>query len=107
MNYYEVLKIKETASDLEIKEAYKKLVKQYHPDLYINDKEFAETKIKEINEAYSILSNPEMKSEYDNYLASLTKPKPEINSYTRTITKLFSGHLKNTPIKPSRKAYFQ
>ena len=68
MNYYEILKISKTATDSEIKTSYKQLVKKYHPDLYVGDKEFAEKKIKEINEAYAILSNPEMKAEYDAFL---------------------------------------
>lgn len=70
MNYYEILKLPNNATDNEIKNSYKKLVKQYHPDLYVGDKDFAEQKIKEINEAYEILSNPEIKAEYDEYLTS-------------------------------------
>ncbi len=68
MNYYEILKIQKNASKQQIKSSYKALVKQYHPDLYRGDKEFAEHKIKEINEAYAILSNPEKKAEYDEFL---------------------------------------
>lgn len=49
-NYYEILGVSKTASDAEIKAAYKKLVKQYHPDLHPGDKLAAE-KFKEINEA--------------------------------------------------------
>lgn len=75
MNYYEILKVSKNATSEEIKGSYKNLVKKYHPDLYVGDKEFAEKKIKEINEAYDILSNPETKLEYDEYL----NPKPVRN----------------------------
>ena len=68
MNFYQILKLSQTANENEIKSSYKKLVKQYHPDLYVGDKDFAEQKIKENNEAYEILSNPQTKAEYDEYL---------------------------------------
>ncbi len=71
MNYYNLLNLPKSASHQQIKNSYKKLVKQYHPDLYVGDKEFAEQKIKEINEAYSILSNAKKRSQYDEYLKSL------------------------------------
>ena len=71
MNYYQILNLSQNASQQQIKSSYKKLVKQYHPDLYVGDKEFAEQKIKEINESYDILSNSEKKAEYDAYLKSL------------------------------------
>lgn len=71
MNYYQILNLSQNASHQQIKSSYKKLVKQYHPDLYVGNKEFAEQKIKEINEAYDVLSNLEKKTEYDAYLKSL------------------------------------
>ena len=82
MNYYEILKISKNATDEEIKNSYKKLVKIYHPDLYVGDKNFAEQKIKEINEAYEILSDPKRKAEYDEYLNPPIKPAVESNAYT-------------------------
>ena len=80
MNHYEVLGIRKTATQNEIKSAYKKLVKKYHPDIYPGDKSYAELKIKEINSAYEVLSNPTLKQEYDNALNptptySYTPPK--------------------------------
>lgn len=65
-DYYEVLGIGRDATDNDIKKAYRKLAKQYHPDVNSNDKE-AEAKFKEINEAYSVLSDPEKRSNYDRY----------------------------------------
>ncbi len=63
-NYYEVLGVAKTASEEEIKAAYKKLVKKYHPDLHPGDKAAAE-KFKEINEANEILSDKQKRAAYD------------------------------------------
>ncbi len=65
-DYYEVLGLSKGASDEEIKKAFRKLAKKYHPDLNPGDKE-AEKNFKEVNEAYSILSDPDKKSKYDAY----------------------------------------
>ena len=63
-NYYEILGVSNTASEDEIKAAYKKLVKQYHPDLHPGDKLAAE-KFKEINEANEVLSDKQKRAAYD------------------------------------------
>ena len=63
-NYYEILGVKKDASEDEIKAAYKKLVKQYHPDLHPNDNLAAE-KFKEINEANEVLSDKQKRAAYD------------------------------------------
>ena len=68
-NYYEILEVNKNASPEIIKVAYKLLVKKYHPDLKEGtEKQEAEEKIKEINEAYDVLSNPEEKAKYDQNL---------------------------------------
>lgn len=66
IDYYKILGINKNASENDIKKAYRKLARKYHPDLNPNDKE-AERKFKEINEANEVLSNPENRKKYDKY----------------------------------------
>ena len=64
-DYYDVLGVKKGSSDQEIKKAYRKLAKQYHPD--VNKASDAEEKFKEINEAYEVLSDGQKKASYDQF----------------------------------------
>lgn len=64
-DYYEVLGINKNASADEIKRAYRKMAKKYHPD--VNKSADAEEKFKEVNEAYEVLSDPDKKAAYDRY----------------------------------------
>jgi DnaJ-class molecular chaperone len=65
-DYYEILGLNKTATNDEIKKAYRKLAMKYHPDKNPNNKE-AEQKFKEISEAYGILSDEEKRKIYDKY----------------------------------------
>lgn len=65
-NYYDILGISKSASDAEIKKAYKKKAMQYHPDKNAGDKK-AEAKFKEINEAYQVLGDASKKKNYDQF----------------------------------------
>ena len=58
-DYYEVLGVGKTATDDELKKAYRRLAKKYHPDANPDKKEEAEAKFKEVNVAYEVLSNPQ------------------------------------------------
>ncbi|MFI0491045.1 DnaJ C-terminal domain-containing protein [Flavobacterium sp.] len=66
IDYYKVLGIEKSATETEIKKAYRKMARTYHPDLNPDDKE-AEIKFKEINEANEVLSHPENRKKYDQY----------------------------------------
>ncbi|MEZ5162781.1 MAG: DnaJ domain-containing protein [Fimbriimonadaceae bacterium] len=69
LDYYKVLGISRSADEKEIKSAYRKLARKYHPDVNPNDAE-AERKFKEIGEAYSVIGNPEKKKLYDKFGAN-------------------------------------
>ena len=66
-DYYEVLGVNKNATEDEIKKAYRKLAKKYHPDANPNNKEEAEAKFKEVNEAYENLSDPQKRRMYDQF----------------------------------------
>jgi len=65
-DYYELLGIKRNASEQDIKQAYRRLARQYHPDVNPSDKS-SEARFKEINEAYEVLSDKEIRKKYDKY----------------------------------------
>ena len=78
-NYYEILEVNKNASPEIIEKAYKTLVKKYHPDLQQDEnKNKYEEKIKKINEAYDILSDPEKRKKYD---LNLKNTEISINDY--------------------------
>ena len=65
-DYYEVLGVQKGVSDDDLKKAYRAMVKKYHPDLHPDDKD-AEEKMKEVNEAYDVLSNKDKRARYDQF----------------------------------------
>src|SRR5512138_3932380 len=66
IDYYKVLGVDKNAADKDIKSAYRKLARKYHPDLNPNDKD-AKRNFQEINEANEVLSDPEKRKKYDQY----------------------------------------
>lgn len=85
-NYYDILQVNRNASAEIVEKAYKTLAKKYHPDLQTEEnKKQSEEILKEINEAYEILSDPEKKQNYDQYLVAndfyaFQKSQPKSNS---------------------------
>ncbi len=65
-SYYDILGVSKTASDSDIRKAYRRLARQHHPDVNPNDAE-AEAKFKQVNEAYQVLSDAETRKKYDAY----------------------------------------
>lgn len=66
VDYYQILGVDKSATDKDIKTAYRKLARKYHPDVNPNDKE-AQKKFQELNEANEVLSDPEKRKKYDQY----------------------------------------
>src|ERR1700735_362017 len=66
IDYYQVLGVPKTATEKEIKDAYRKLARKHHPDLNPNDAE-ANKKFQQLNEANEVLSDPEKRKKYDQY----------------------------------------
>lgn len=73
-DYYEVLGVDKGASEEELKKAYRKLARKYHPDVNKDNLQEAEAKFKEINEAYNVLSDPQKRAAYDQYGHAASDP---------------------------------
>ena len=76
-DYYEILGLTRSASDAEIKSAYRKLARKYHPDSNQGNRE-AEEKFKEVNDAYTILSDERKRADYDRGAASQAKSSQDM-----------------------------
>ena len=73
MNYYDILGVSKDATKDDIKHAYRNMVKAFHPDYYHGDKEFAETKTRELNIAYEILQDDAKRKKYDDSIGIVRK----------------------------------
>ncbi len=87
MNYYQILGLQRDVSQEEIKKAYRRIAKQYHPDSNPGNRE-AEKKFKEASEAYEVLGNEEKRKNYDHKLTTeWNKPKPTKTAENKTTVK--------------------
>lgn len=94
---YEKLEVSENASDEIIEKAYKVLAKKYHPDLQApENKKTAESKMKEINEAYDILSNSEKRKAYDDELKTKREEERRQQEYSNT-NNSYNTNMKSEP----------
>lgn len=99
MNYYKILEVDRNASPEVIEKAYKTLAKKYHPDLQeSNMKQKAEEKLKLINEAYEILSNPDSRAKYDATLKQSQLSEEDFNRIFEENRNLYNeiNNLKHT-----------
>ena len=121
IDYYKILGIDKKASEADIKKAYRKLARKYHPDLNPNDKE-AERKFKEINEANEVLSHPENRKKYDSYgkdwkhaeefekarnrisqtVQSILSTARSRSVFRRRFFRFFRVHVRRTPGRPAK-----
>ncbi len=87
-NLYEVLRVRTTASQEQIKKAYLELIKRYHPDRYLGDKVYAERYTAVLTEAYSVLKDPEKRKIYnEQHNINITPTKRELWREDRNIKK--------------------
>ncbi len=107
-DYYEVLGVQRNASQDEIKKAFRRLARQYHPD--VNKAPDAEAKFKEINEAYEVLSDPEKRSMYDRFghagpsAAPGFDPFAGADPFSSIFETFFGGTMRGTQRGPQRGA---
>lgn len=90
-DYYKILGVNKNATEKEIKEAYRKLARKYHPDMNPDNKKEAEAKFKEINEAYEVLSDPEKRKRYDSLGANWQEASQRAQSGSYTWSTSFEG----------------
>lgn len=86
--YYRVLEVEKDATEIQLKKAYRQLAKKYHPDLHPNDPNL-EKKIREINDAYAVLSDPEKRKKYDS---EQTKSVKKAQQQTKPKTSKSAGY---------------
>jgi TPR repeat protein len=104
VNHYEKLQIDLAASDIVIRAAYKSLAQKYHPDKFEGDKQEAEHYMKEINEAYKVLSTPELKEQYDNQIKQINQRIHQSQVYDQAV-EVVKRNYSEYQIKYEKKQY--
>jgi len=100
-DYYEILNVPPDATQEEIKQAYRRLAREYHPDVRREDPA-AEERFKEINEAYQVLSDPEKRAQYDRMLRGGLEPIPEEFGFPSPFEDLFDAFFGRVRTGPAR-----
>lgn len=105
MTYYDILEVKNTASLEVIQMAYKALAKKYHPDLNQGNIAVAEARMKLLNEAYRVLSDPNLRAEYDRRINSARQTTPNTsNTYSQNTNTSYS--YQNTRTQDAKRASY-
>lgn len=104
-DWYRVLQISRQASEGEIKSAYRKLAKKYHPDAHPGDAE-CESRFKEITEAYTILSDPKKRRRYDEELGGHQKKDTDDTTKEKPKTAAETGKVNFQDISESFESFF-
>ncbi|HCK66634.1 MAG TPA: molecular chaperone DnaJ, partial [Anaerolineae bacterium] len=101
-DYYETLGVNRNASDDEIKAAFRKLARQYHPD--VNKEPDAEEKFKEVNEAYGVLSDSEKRARYDRFGKAGLGGNGGFHDYTVDFSDIFEDLFSGFGFQTGRRA---
>ncbi len=105
MTHYDVLGVSKSATQEEIRKAYIKLIKRYHPDLYYGDKKYAEKRTQEINNAYDILSDENARKKYDEEINVNTPPPSYAYTEPNYSDKARARNIYEEVLKNYRKRY--
>ena len=92
-DYYQILGVSKTATEAELKKAYRKLAVKYHPDKNPGDKA-AEEKFKEVSEAYDVLSDPKKRAQYDQFGSDYFRPGAGAGGFGGAGGCMFIGRLR-------------
>lgn len=107
-NFYEILKIKPSATEREIKLAFIDLVSKYHPDIYDGDKDFAQKYTAMLTEAYSTLKDPEKRRDYDLRLNAKDEKRPQKTPSGENYNQVMSKkYFKNAERKVQNDGFFR
>lgn len=101
MNYYDILGVDRTASEEEIKAAYRAMMKAFHPDYYHGHRAFAERKTSELNEAYATLKDPELRKAYDREIFGWNYERDQGRTVSGESEEKATNHNKQAESDPS------
>lgn len=98
LNYYSLLHVSSSSTIDEIRKSYKELIKQWHPDAFTEENTLAELMTRQLNEAYEVLMNPDLRNKYDMTLKLQGHEKKTRSAYAQQVTRSYSKHQGATKI---------